>query len=332
MMRIIATRGAEELVGDAPPERLRELLDEPQTFVWLNLSPPATEAEGVVLREVFKFHPLSIEDCFETRTEPKIDEFDSYLYVITHGVLAGSNARSVTAVELDFFLGPRYLVTHQSQPSRSIAAVTDIVLRSGLPLRRGPVGVMHAVIDRQVDGLEQVLEDVEQVITALEAEVFERPANARVATALNLKRSILKLRRWMWKQRDVLLRLGRGEFAQIAAGDALLFRDVYDHHVRMNDLVESFREMLTSIQEAHLSVTSNRLNEIMKVLTVFTVVLMPPTLLAGIYGMNFQHMPELARPWGYPVALGAMAAIAGGVLWYFKRRGWLGKPPDEPGR
>jgi magnesium transporter len=156
MMRIIATRGSEELVADAPPERLRALLDEPQTFVWLNLSPPATEAEVLVLRDVFKFHPLSIEDCFETRTDPKIDEFETYLYVITHGLSAGSSARSVTAVELDFFLGPRYLVTHQSQPSRSITAVTEMVLRSGLPLRRGPVAVMHAVIDRQVDGIEKV--------------------------------------------------------------------------------------------------------------------------------------------------------------------------------
>jgi magnesium transporter len=330
MMRIIATRGAGEVIGDAPLAELPALLAEEQTFVWLNLSPPATEpeVEAGVLRDLFKFHPLSIEDCFETRTDPKIEEFPEYLYVITHGLLAGSDPQKVTAVELDFFVGPRFLVTHQSQPSRSIAAVTELVLRSGLPLRKGPVSVMHAIVDRQVDGIEQLLEQVEQVITGLEVEVFERPANARIATALNLKRSILKLRRWMWKQRDVLLRLGRGEFAQISAGDALLFRDVYDHHVRMNDLVETFREMLTSIQDAHLAVTSNRLNEIMKVLTVFTVVLMPPTLIAGIYGMNFQHMPELGRRWGYPAALGLMAAIVGGVLWYFKRRNWLGKRRD----
>jgi magnesium transporter len=287
------------------------------------LSPPTAEGEAGLLRDVFRFHPLSIEDCFETRTNPKIDEFDDYLYVITHGLLAGSNSQKVTAVELDFFVGPRFLVTHQSQPSRSITAVTELVLRSGLPLRRGPVQLMHAIIDRQVDGIEQLLEEVEQVITGLEAEVFERPADARIATALNLKRSILKLRRWMWKQREVLLRLGRGELAQISPGDALLFRDVYDRHVRMNDLVESFREMLTSIQDAHLAVTSNRLNEIMKVLTVFTVVLLPPTLIAGIYGMNFQHMPELSWELGYPASLGLMGLVDLYLWRRLRRAGWL---------
>jgi magnesium transporter len=132
----------------------------------------------------------------------------------------------------------------------------------------------------------------------------------------------------MSKQRDVLLRLGRHEFALIPDGDAMLFRDVYDHLVRINDLLENFREMLTSIQEAHLSVTSNRLNEIMKFLTIFTAVLMPLTVIAGIYGMNFQHMPELASRWGYPLTLVSMVVVAGGVLLYFRRRGWLGKPPS----
>jgi magnesium transporter len=327
MMRIIATRGNEELIVDAPLERLPALLSEPQTNVWVNLSAPTGPDDVAVLRDVFKFHALAIEDCFETRTDPKVEEFEGHIYVITHGLLAGSSAQSVKPVELDFFVGPRFVVTHHSQPSRSIADVTQLVLKSGLPLRRGPVTVMHAIVDRQVDGLEELLEDVEEHIEELEAEVFERPANARIATLLNLKRSILKLRRWMSKQREVLLRLGRREFAAISAGDALLFRDVYDHHVRISDLLESFREMLTSIQEAYLNVTSNRLNEIMKVLTVFTVVLMPMTVVAGIYGMNFDHMPELRWRWGYPMSLALMAGIAGGVLVYFWRKGWIGKPP-----
>jgi magnesium transporter len=328
MVRIIATRGPSELVVDAPVSRLPELLDEPQTHVWVALSEPRTSEDETVLRDIFKFHPLTIEDCFETRTHPKIEEFEGYLYLITHGLTAGSTAEDIQPVELDAFVGPRYIVTHLSQPSRSVAAVTDSVLKSGLPLRRGPVAVLHAIVDRQVEGLEGVLDDVERRIEGLEDAVFERPAAMRLTSLLALKRSILQLRRWMSKQRDVLLRLGRREFAQIAQSDAMLFRDVYDHLVRINDLLENFREMLTSIQEAHLSVTSNRLNEIMKFLTIFTAVLMPPTLIAGIYGMNFQHMPELAETWGYPIALGLMGAVAGSVLLYFRKRGWLGKPPS----
>jgi magnesium transporter len=147
---------------------------------------------------------------------------------------------------------------------------------------------------------------------------------------LAVKRNILQLRRWMSKQREVVLRLGRREFALISATDAMLFRDVHDHLVRINDLLESFREMLTSIQEAHLSVTSNRLNETMKFLTLFTALMMPLTVITGIYGMNFDFMPELRVRWAYPAVLVAMGAIVASVLFYFRHRGWLGRPAPMP--
>jgi magnesium transporter len=326
--RILASRPA-GLIVDAPLDKLPALLADPQAFVWVVLSSPATPEDEALVRDVFKFHPLAVEDCFETRTHPKIEEFDGYFYLIAHGLTADSTAEDVQAVELDAFVGPRFIVTHNSLPSRSVAAVLDSVIKSGLPLRRGPVSVLHALLDRQVDGLEQVLDDVEERITALEDAVFERPGNTRVASLLALKRNILKLRRWMSKQREVVLRLGRGEISLITPQDAMLFRDVYDHLVRINDLLENFREMLTSIQEAYLSVTSNRLNEIMKFLTLFTAVIMPMTLISGIYGMNFDHMPELRWRWGYPLAVGLMLAVGGVVLGYFWRHKWLGKPPNE---
>jgi magnesium transporter len=325
--RIFASR-SEGLVVDAPVSRLPALLAEPQTFVWVALSSPTTDEDQAIVRDIFKVHPLAAEDCFETRTHPKLEEFDGYFYLIAHGLTADSTAEDVQAVELDAFVGPRFILTHNSLPSRSVAAVIDSVLKSNLPLRRGPVAVLHALLDRQVEGLEQVLDDLEERIAALEDAVFERPANTRVASLLALKRNILKLRRWMSKQREVVLRLGRGEIALIQPQDALLFRDVYDHLVRINDLLENFREMLTSIQEAYLSVTSNRLNEIMKYLTLFTAVIMPMTLISGIYGMNFQHMPELHWRWGYPAALGVMLAVGIAVLGYFWRHKWLGKPPE----
>lgn len=327
MHRILAWRGPSGLVIDAPLEQLPGLLAEPQTFVWVVLSSPTEAADQAIVRDIFKFHPLAIEDCFETRAHPKIEEFDGYLFLIAHGLTADSTAEDVHAVELDVFVTSRAIVTFNALPSRSVAAVLEAITKSTLPLRRGPVAVLHALLDRQVEGLEEVLDDVEERITTLEDDVFEAAANANIATLLTLKRSILKLRRWMSKQREVMLRLGRNEFAIIPAGDAMLFRDVYDHLVRINDLLENFREMLTSIQEAHLAVTSNRLNEIMKFLTLFTAVIMPMTLIAGIYGMNFQHMPELAWRWGYPGAVGLMFAVGGAVLAYFWRHKWLSKPP-----
>jgi magnesium transporter len=331
MFRIVATRGADEhsgeIIPDAPLERLPALLAEPGTMVWVDLIEPCGEVEVSITRDTFKFHQLAIEDCFESRAQPKIDEYESYLYLITHGLLATSTAEDAEVVELDAFVGANYIVTHHALASRSVAAVTEMVLKSGLPLRRGPMGVLHALLDRQVDGFEAQLDNVEERISQLEDAVFARPSNSHIASLLAVKRSTLSLRRWMSKQREAVLRLGRQEFKLVTPHDAMLFRDVHDHLVRINDLLENFREMLTSIQEAYLSVTSNRLNEIMKFLTLFTAVLMPLTVITGIYGMNFEHMPELRERFGYPLVLGAMALVSGSVLLYFWRRGWLGRPP-----
>jgi magnesium transporter len=328
VVRIFATRRSGELVVDAPAQDLPALLADPETYVWVDLTAPTTAGEQALLSDVFHFHPLAVEDCVGERMHPKIDEYKGYLYVITHGLKAGSTAEAIHSDELDAFLGERYLVTHHSEGSRSVGAVLEGLPKAGLPLRRGPVAVLHAILDRQVDGLEQVIDDVEVRIEHLEDAVFERHAHMSIITLLSVKRSILQLRRWMSKQRLVLLRLGRGEFPEIPTADALLFRDVYDHVVRVNDLLENFREMLTSIQEAHLAVTSNRLNEVMKLLAVFTVLLGPATLIAAIYGMNFQHMPELAWRFGYPLAIALMISVEAAALYFFWRRGWLGRAPS----
>ncbi|MES1208969.1 MAG: magnesium/cobalt transporter CorA [Pseudomonadota bacterium] len=332
MFRIIATRASEEIIADAPLERLPALLAEPGTSVWVDLSEPCGEVEVGIARDVFKFHQLAIEDCFEERPHPKIDEYDGYLYLITHGLLAGSTAESVDIVELDAFVGRNFIVTHHGGASRSVAGVRESVMKSGLPLKRSAMEVLHALLDRQVEGLEDQMDAIEERITLLEDAVFARPSNSHIVSLLAVKRNILQLRRWMSKQREVLLRLGRREFGLVSATDSMLFRDVHDHLVRISDHLESFREMLTSIQEAYLSVTSNRLNEIMKFLTLFTAVLMPLTVVTGIYGMNFDHMPELRQRWGYPLTLVAMAAISGAILLFFRHRGWLGRPPpiDPP--
>ena len=312
---------------EASVEELPALLARPDARVWVDLTSPIGDGEMAIVRDVFKFHPLTIEDCFASRAHPKIDEYEGYVYIITHGLSAGATADSAEPVELDAYLGPNYLVTHHAEASRSVAAVMDQVTRSGIPLHQGTAAVLHAILDRQIDGLESVLDNIEARIETLEDAVFARPRNALIASLLSVKRNILELRRWTAKQREVLLRLGRREFALISAEDALLFRDVHDHLVRINDLLEGFRDMLTSIQEAYLSAISNRTNDIMRFLTLFSTIMMPLTVLTGIYGMNFEHMPELKSAHGYPIVLVGMLVIAGSMLLYFRHRGWLGRPP-----
>ena len=330
MFRILAIRPSEDAVVEVGLEDVGPLLNRPGARIWVDLTDPIGEAETSLLRDVFRFHPLAIEDCFESRVHPKVDEYDGYLYIITHGMTGGHVEQQPEIVELDAFLGASFLVTYHSQKSRSIEAVTEQVRRTGYPLRQSPTAILHAVLDRQADGLEAELDHIEGQIGELEDAVFAERQRYPIGSLLAVKRSIVDLRRWMAKQRDVLLRLGRREFALISADQALMFRDVHDHLVRMNDMLESFRDMLTSIQDAHMSAVANRTNEIIKFLTLFSSTLFPLTVVTGIYGMNFEHMPELRSAWGYPVVIGAMVMISGAMLLYYRHRGWLGRGSPEP--
>jgi magnesium transporter len=331
--RILVALPGEQAIRETTPDALPALLARREARIWVDLTVPVGDAEAAIVRDVFKFHELAIEDCFASRAHPKIDEYEGYLYLITHGLSAEATAEIAEPVELDAFLGPNYLVTYHAVPSRSVAAVTEQVTRTGIPLRQGVAVVLHAILDRQIDGLESVLDNIEARIEKLETAVFERPRNALIASLLSIKRNILELRRWTAKQREVLLRLGRREFALISPEEALLFRDVHDHLVRINDLLEGYRDMLTSIQEAYLSAVSNRTNEIMRFLTLFSTTMMPLTVVTGIFGMNFDNMPELHAKYGYPAVLVAMLVVAASMLLYFRHRGWLGRPPkvDERG-
>ena len=326
-LKIVATRGASEFRQEVPVAELPALLAAPDTHVWIDCW-GADNPEAVRLaKELFCFHPVAIDDCFGQREHPKIEAFEGHVFLITHGVAAGATADRVDTVELDVFIGRRFLFTYHEQPSRSIAGAMDLVTRThGAPLRRGTAHVLHAILDRQVDSMEPLLDDLEERVQAVEDRVLVHPGHDDLAWLLALKRTTLQLRRWMTKQREVLLRLARSEFDVVLPVEAVLFRDVYDHLFRFTDLLENNREMITSLQESYLSVTNLRLGEIMKFLTLFTAVLMPLTVISGIYGMNFEHMPELKQWWGYPAVLLVMAIVAGVILMFFRRRGWLGGP------
>jgi magnesium transporter len=281
-----------------------------------------------IVSDVFHFHPLAIEDCFEEREHPKIESYDGYVYIITHGVAPQARAQHLVTSELDAFLGQRYLVTYSRDSAAAIADVVEMVRRDATLLRKGPASLLHVVIDRQTDGIEPVIDDFDETIAGLEDQVLGRPRRSDLRRLLSLRRNLLQLRRWLTRQREVVLRLARSEVPMLTAGDAMAFRDVYDHLQRFTDLLENYRELTTSVQDAYLTVANNRLNEVMKFLTVFTAVLMPLTLITGIYGMNFEHMPELHWRHGYLFALSLMAVTALAIVGYFRRRGWLGATDD----
>jgi magnesium transporter len=292
--------------------------------VWADLAAP-TPDELRILEDVFHFHPLAIEDAVAQVHHPKIETYKGYLYLILHGIDYRKAQTAFATHDTDFFLGSNYLVTIHDGQMRSVAAVRDVCRRNEHILAEGPAALMHRIIDRMVDNYRPEVEELEKWLDELETQVFESPHRDLIREILAVKRDVVGLRRIATPQRDALARLARREFSVISDELAYRFRDVYDNLVRIADESLIFQDRVSSILDAHLSNISHRLNEVMKVLTVITVIFMPLTLVAGIYGMNMK-LPLVAtaedpRPFWW--VIGGMAVAVALMLAAFRRRGWI---------
>ena len=327
---LVYRKGNTKIEENLTAADLPELLKDPSAVIWVDMESPTTADEQLLL-DVFKFHPLTVEDCRENRHYPKIEEFDGYVYFIVHGVTADTSSSRFNTIELDGFLGSNYVITYHHDFFRSIANVKQLLRTSPVACQRGTAFLLHQILDQVVDYYSPVLDDFDDRIDKLEDNIFnlERPNNQILSEIMELKRSVLRLRRISVKQMDILHRMSRGEFALIPEVMRPFYRDVYDHLVRVVDLSENYRDLISGSLEAYLSVVSNRLNEIMKVLTIFSAIMLPLTFIAGIYGMNFDHMPELHSRYGYYAVWGIMVFVAVGMLFFFRRRGWIGRTVEE---
>jgi magnesium transporter len=327
---LVYRRGNPKIQEGFTAEDLPELLKDQSAVIWVDMEQP-NEADERVLLDLFHFHPLTVEDCRENRHYPKIEEFDSYIYFIVHGVTANTSPDRFNTIELDGFLGPNYVITYHHEMFRSINNVKQQLRTTPVACQRGAPFLLHQILDQIVDYYSPVLDDFDERIDKLEDDIFtlRRPNQEILSEIMDLKRSVLRLRRISGKQMDILHRMSRGEFSLIPEEMRPFYRDVYDHLVRVVDLAENYRDLISGTLEAYLSVVSNRLNEIMKVLTIFSAVMLPLTFIAGVYGMNFENMPELHSRYGYYAVWAIMAAVAVGMLFFFKRRGWIGKSSDQ---
>jgi magnesium transporter len=293
--------------------------------IWVDLERQTPDADEL-LAEVLKLHPLTIEDIWAERSRPKIDDFDAYLYVIVHGIGAAKHDR-LALVEIDLVIGPNWLVTHDPAGLVSDDIGTELD-HSARVMARGIAWLAHAILDCAVDRYMPVIDELDAEIEQLENDVLAHAGTRRgrsvLLRILAFKRRLQELRRMSIHQREILLRLSRGELDEIPADALPFYRDVYDHFLRINDIAEGYRDLVTSALDAYLSVQSNRMNEIMKTLTLMSTVMLPLTFIVGLYGMNFKHMPELDWVWGYPAAIALMMVVAGGILLWFRRRGWIG--------
>jgi magnesium transporter len=306
-------------------EQLPDLLADETNVVWVDMEEPTTADEQVLLN-VFNFHPLTVEDCRENRHYPKIEEFAGYLYFIVHGVRADTSPDHFNTIELDGFLGHNYVITYHHDSFRSINNVKQLIHTSPIACKRGAPFLLYQILDQIVDFYSPVLDDFDERIDKLEDDIFtlKSPNNEILEEIMDLKRGVLRLRRISTKQMDVFYRMSRGEFSLVDQTMLPFYRDIYDHLIRVTDLAENYRDLISGALEAYLSVVSNRLNEIMKVLTIFSAVMLPLTFIAGVYGMNFDNMPELHSRYGYYGAWALMVVVAFSMLGFFWRRGWIG--------
>jgi magnesium transporter len=295
-----------------------------QVTLWVDLAQPTPEEGKLILADTFHFHPLSVEDALSEIHHPKVEPYDRYLYLILHGIDFKPGEHRFATRDVDFFLGDNYLVSVHDGRSRSIQKIKDLCHQHAHILEEGPVALLHRIVDSMVDNYAPELDRIEQQMDDLEEEAILGAGDHLMRPILAVKRDLASLRRVVIPQRDAIARLARREFPQISTEMAYRFRDVLDHLVRYSDEAAMFQDRVTGILEGYLSAISNRLNRVMKVLTVVSTILLPMTVLTGLWGMNVM-LPHFAG--GDAVQfwwiVGIMAAITVSMLAVFRVKHWI---------
>jgi magnesium transporter len=325
---LVYRKGARSVEEGFASEDLPKLLADETNVIWVDFlgeTPEELRRTEDILANVFKFHHLTIEDCLETRNQPKVEAFPDYIYFILHGVKNETNSANFVTKELDCFLGKNFIVTFHIERFRSIKKVKQQIRSTSFACQRGAAYLLHQILDQLVDLYMPVVDDFDQTINALEDRIFQmkRGNNLILEEILDLRRSVARLKRISARQLDVLYRIAHGEFPQIPENVLPFYRDIYDHLLRISDLSENYRDLVAGLFDIHFSVIANKTNDVMKVMTIFSAIMLPLSLIAGIYGMNFENMPELKTRNGYFLTLGVMGLVALGLMIYFWRKGWI---------
>lgn len=317
---------------DLPPDRLSDAVGSGKGLLWVDIC-ETTESDGALLVDTFGFHKLAVEDCVETQIHPpKIDDYGDYLFLLVHGINHTVEAAVVVeTAELALFIGANYVVSNHNFPLFSVEEIRQLVEASGRPLRRGADFLAYLLIDALVDNVLPTIDQMSEIAEEIEEQALTTFHPSTLQSIQRVKRSVRHIHRTMVPQREILNRLSRGEFPLIRQETLVFFRDIYDHLVRIEDLNMNIRESAENAINIYLSAVANRQNETMKVLAVAGAIFLPLTLVAGIYGMNFDNMPELHWRYSYFVVVGFMLSAIAGALVYFQRRGWF-KPRPFPSR
>lgn len=321
----------------------RDALRALEGVVWIDLQQPSADEEQLVYQDFFAVHALTLEDVTRMRREPdaaphlpKVEEFPDYLFVIVNPLTGEfqqhigkpgnrNNGAERPFTQLSIVLTSTMLITHHYEPMGCTDQLRAFLKRHGAQADRGPDYLCHLILDHTVDEYVPVLDYIDDSLEQLETHVLQKPRQTLFHRMLRLKREIILLRKTLIYEREVLVRLARGEFELVDEREMVYYRNVYDHLVRFTELIESSREMAADILQTYLAATSNRLNQIMKVLTMISTIVLPMTLISGIYGMNFENSewPGFQSNWGFQFAL-ALMLISGAIsLMFFYWKKWL---------
>jgi magnesium transporter len=277
------------------------------------------------LGTVFGLHPLTLEDILNTDQRPKMEDFGEYIYVVLKTFYsAGDQRDDIVPEQISIVLGAGFVISFQERESDLFKSVIERVMAGKGRLRKsGADYLTYSLVDTIVDHYFGILETLGEKIEVTEEALIKDPSTATLQAIQHLKRKMLFLRKSVWPLRETINSLGRTESPLIHESSSIYFKDIYDHTIQVIDTIETFRDMLSGMLDIYLSSISNRMNEIMKMLTIIATIFMPLTFLAGVYGMNFKYMPELEWPWGYFMVLAIMITIAVLMLFYFRKRKWL---------
>lgn len=304
---------------------------ETESVSWVDVQGLGSEDILRRLGQVFGLHPLVLEDVVNVPQRPKIEEYDDQLLIIARMVCPGEARGGFISEQVSFILGKHYLLTIQEEPEHDVFDYVRERIRTdkGTVRKQGPDYLVYTLLDAIIDGFFPVLEAYGERIEQLEDEVVDKPTHRTIEQIHDLKRELLTLRRAIWPQREVINALIRDSNDLVSEEVRVYLRDCYDHAIQILDMVETYRELTSSLMDVYLSSVSNRMNEVMKVLTIVSTIFIPLTFIAGVYGMNFNtdrsslNMPELNWYWGYPICLAVMLAVALGMVYFFWRRGWF---------
>jgi magnesium transporter len=318
------------LRADLKPEEFAAALQDSSGLLWVDSVGTPPEQDAPILLQTFGFHPLAVDDALQESHVPKVDDWDQYLYIALHAVVFDKNLQDgehLDTLELDVFLGKQYLVTHHDQPIAAVDRVWANCQRDERHLKAGADHLLYELADGIVADYMAVVEEIDEAIDRLEDEVFDKPTPDTLEQIFRIKRAVLNLRRIISPQREVLNKLARDDYPVVDTKDRIYFRDVYDHLVRLYDINESLRDLVSGALDTYLSVINNRMNDIMKTLTVITTLFMPISFLTGFFGMNFFRPVAPLQAWtdnpAFMLAMAVMILTPVSMFLWIRRRGWM---------